>query len=92
MGVVELLRQNNEQAIFHFRQCYESSIDMKNIRLQLDCLLCMGYIAYNSQDWEGTKTNFNQAYFLAEKIGEQEIAESCLCNAGIAAGNLAISQ
>jgi len=33
LGVVELLKKNNQQAQFHFNQCYESSRDMKNLRL-----------------------------------------------------------
>ena len=59
MGIVELLRKNTKQAEFHFTQCYEASKDMKNIRLQLDCLLCLGYIAYNAQKWPDTKEYFN---------------------------------
>jgi len=33
MGVVELLKKNNQQAQFHFSQCYEASRDLKNFRL-----------------------------------------------------------
>jgi hypothetical protein len=34
------------------------------MRLQLDCLLCMGYIAYDEEEWEISKQAFEQAYYV----------------------------
>ena len=59
---------------------------MKNQRLQLDCLLCLGYIAYERKQWDIAKDAFNTGYHAARKLDEVDIAQECLCNVGIAQG------
>lgn len=56
----------------------------------MECFLCLAYIAFDQQQWQKAKDNFNQAYFVAKECSEKEIAEQCLCNAGIAMGNMAM--
>mmetsp|Transcript_20852 Transcript_20852/g.19903 ORF Transcript_20852/g.19903 Transcript_20852/m.19903 type:complete len:93 (-) Transcript_20852:17-295(-) len=51
-------------------------------------MLCLGYIAFDEKNWEKTKDFFNQAYFKAKQLNENDLAEQCLCNAGIASGNM----
>lgn len=58
--------------------------------MTLDCQLYLAYIAFNSSDWVNAKNHFNEAYFAARSCNEVKMAEQCLCNAGIASGNLLI--
>lgn len=64
---------------------------MKNKKLQLDCLLCLGFIAYTQEDYKVARTYFHKAFNAATQLNEKEIAEQCLCNMGISMGNVHIS-
>ena len=58
--------------------------------MKLDCNLYLAYISFNSSNWVSAKEHFNEAYFAARQCNEVKMAEQCLCNAGIASGNLLI--
>ena len=58
--------------------------------MKLDCNLYLAYIAFNSSSWANARDYFNEAYFAARQCNESKMAEQCLCNAGIASGNLLI--
>ena len=55
--------------------------------MQLECLLCMAFIAFEKKHWQQAKYFFDEAFFVAKECNETHIAEQCLCNAGIATGN-----
>ncbi len=76
----------------NFERCFNLAIEMNNARLQLDCLICLGYITFNMEEWEKSKDYFEKAYFVAKGIKEIVIAEQCLCNSGIASGNLELGK
>jgi hypothetical protein len=48
---------------------------LRNTRLQLDCLLCLGYIAFSKYEYEESRDNFSKAYKCAKILKESEIAE-----------------
>jgi len=56
---------------------------LKNTRLQLDCLLCLGYISFSKEEYEEAKIYFMKAHKAAKTLKEPEIAEQCLCNVGV---------
>jgi hypothetical protein len=56
--------------------------------MKLDCLLCLALITFDGKEWLKAKEYFNEAYFVAQICNENYIAEKCLCNAGIASGNI----
>lgn len=60
--------------------------------MKLDCLLYLAYISFSNSDWSNARDHFNEAYFVARVCNEAKMAEQCLCNAGIASGNLLIEQ
>ena len=64
---------------------------LKNKKLSLDCLLCLGYIAFVSEDYKVAKNYFHKAQMDAVALGETDIAEQCLCNMGIAMGNIQVN-
>ena len=73
-------------------ECIKIAKDLRAVRMQLECLLCMAYISYDKKDWQDAQTYFNHAYNVAKECGESNIAEQCLCNSGIASGNAAMEQ
>ena len=83
LGIAYVIAGDADKANENFRQCLSISRQMKNQRLQLDCLLCLGHIAYEQQDWETAMDAFKQSYDRAKVIKDKEIAEECLCNIGI---------
>jgi hypothetical protein len=56
--------------------------------MKLDCLLCLAFIAFDRKEWEKARDYFNEGYFVARQCSENNIAEKCLCNVGIASGNI----
>jgi hypothetical protein len=68
LGVACILAGKTKEASDHFKHCLEiSKLKLKNRKLQLDCLLCLGYISYEQEDWETSSDAFNQGYFIAKK-------------------------
>ena len=49
--------------------------ELKAVRMQLECLLCMAYISYDKKQWLDAQNYFDQAYKVAKDCGEQNIAE-----------------
>ena len=47
-------------------------------------------MGFEQAEWHRAKEYFDQAYFEANECSENKIGEQCLCNAGIASGNLAM--
>ena len=65
---------------------------LKAHRIRLESFLCLAYMAFEQAEWHKAKQFFDQAYFEANECGENKIGEQCLCNAGIASGNLIMEQ
>jgi hypothetical protein len=40
-----------EQASSDFEECIKIAKDLKAVRMQLECLLCMAYISFDKKDW-----------------------------------------
>jgi hypothetical protein len=66
----------------HFSICLDISKMLKNTKLQLDCLLCLGYISFSKFEYEDAKVFFAKAFKVAKILKEPEIAEQCMCNVG----------
>lgn len=81
LGITELIRNNKE--LSYFNSCLEIARMLKNVRLQLDCLLCLGYIAHSKWEYHESKSYFMKAYKAAKQLKETEIAEQCLWNVGV---------
>jgi len=47
LGITELIRRNQEVSNKHFDICYKIAKMLRSTRLQLDCLLCLGYIYFS---------------------------------------------
>ncbi len=55
---------------------------MRNTKLQLDCLLSLGFIAVENKEMEDAKGFYSKAYKCAKQLQEPEIAQQCMCNVG----------
>mmetsp|Transcript_3739 Transcript_3739/g.3463 ORF Transcript_3739/g.3463 Transcript_3739/m.3463 type:complete len:115 (+) Transcript_3739:1734-2078(+) len=65
---------------------------MRNSKLQLDCLLSLGYISFEKAKYEDAKQYYNKAYKCARQLQEPEIAQQCMCNVGVCIGNSKVQQ
>lgn len=88
MGITNLVGKNFSGSLDCFKNCYEICQQMKNSRLQLDCLLCLAYICYSQNNFEEAIGYFKTAYVSAKALKEMEISEQCMCNIGIAQARL----
>ena len=64
-----------EKAVIDFNECIRIAKDLRAIRMQLECLLCMAYISFDKKDWEQAQLYFDEAYSVAKECGETNIAE-----------------
>ena len=48
--------------------------NLKNKKLQLDCLLCLGYVAYVQEEYYSSKEYFFKASKQAASLNEKELA------------------
>lgn len=90
LAIINFVKRSYVQSKDYLEQCLEIAKELDAARIKLDCNLYLAYIAFNSSNWANAKDNFNEAYFAASLCNEVKIAEQCLCNAGIASGNLII--
>ena len=65
LAIANLLRRDLDNAHGSFVQCLELARELKAIKMQLECLLCMAYIAFDKQDWKDAKEYFDEAYFVS---------------------------
>ena len=72
----------------YFTRCLAIAKDLDAARMRLDCLLCLAFMSLKDSDWKNAQDFFNEAYFVARQCSEVNIAEKCLCNAGIATANI----
>ncbi|TNV82681.1 hypothetical protein FGO68_gene15690 [Halteria grandinella] len=92
LGKATITAKNQVEASVSFQKCLDLSTSSKNHpRVSLDCLLCLAFISFDKQDWRLAKDLFDKAYFKSKNLGENVIAEACLCNSGIASGNLVLN-
>ena len=92
LAIAYLLKGDMEQAQAHFMECIKIAKDLRAVRMQLECLLCMAYISFDKKEWQDAQTYFNHAFAVAKECSESNIAEQCLCNSGIASGNAAMER
>ena len=90
LAIIHFVRRSFEQSQNYLERCLEIAKELDASRMKLDCNLYLAYIAFNSSNWTNAKDYFNEAYFAARQCNEAQMAEQCLCNAGIASGNLLI--
>lgn len=62
MGLTNLTMKNLEGAVTNFKGCFDICQKMNNNRLQLDCLLCLGYLSYTLGNDQDTKMYFEFAH------------------------------
>ena len=65
LAIAQLLKGDREQASSDFNECMKIAKDLKAVRMQLECLLCMAYISFDKKDWQKAKDNFDEAYFVS---------------------------
>ena len=68
LGLAYFLNKENEQALAFFQTCLKISKSLKNFRLQLDCLLCIGYTIRTMLENEKIKTDW-QTVKARTKLG-----------------------
>lgn len=90
LAIINFVTRNFASAQTYFIQCLEIATELDAYRMKLDCNLYLAYISFNSSDWAKSRDYFNEAYFAARQCNEIKMSEQCLCNAGIASGNLLI--
>ena len=66
LAIANLLRRDLDEAHDAFVQCLELARELRAVRMQLECLLCMAYIAFDKQDWADAKEYFDEAYFVSQ--------------------------
>jgi len=59
LAIANLLKGDMEQASSDFAECIKIAKDLKAVRMQLECLLCMAYISFDKKDWQQAKLNFD---------------------------------
>lgn len=57
-----------EQASADFQECIKIARDLKAVRMQLECLLCMAYIGFDKKNWLLAKSHFDEAFFVSDGI------------------------
>jgi tetratricopeptide (TPR) repeat protein len=62
IGLTKLTMKNIEGATVNFKGCFDICQKMNNNRLQLDCLLCLGYLSYTLGNSKDTKMYFEYAH------------------------------
>ena len=62
LAIANLLKGDIEQAQNDFTECIRIARDLKAVRMQLECLLCMAYISFNFKNWQQAKYFFDEAY------------------------------
>jgi len=87
LAIANLLKGEMDQAVNYFNECIAIAKDLRAVRMQLECLLCMAYISFDKKNWQQAQQYFDRAYKVAKECGESHIAEQCLCNSGISSGN-----
>ena len=65
MGITNLVAKNFKGSLGCFKSCYEICQQMKNSRLQLDCLLCLAYICYSQNEYQEAIIYFKSAYVVS---------------------------
>ena len=65
LAIAQLLKGDSQQASSDFNECMKIAKDLKAVRMQLECLLCMAYISFDKKDWQEAKDNFDEAYFVS---------------------------
>ena len=51
LAIANLLKGDIEQAQNDFTECIRIARDLKAVRMQLECLLCMAYISFDKKNW-----------------------------------------
>ena len=99
LAIAHLLKGDKDQSKDKFRECMKIAESLNAVQMQLECRLCLAYIAFDASQWNDAKMHFDEAYKVSQFIslicflqvakgsGDKKIAEQCLCNAGIALGN-----
>lgn len=88
MAILNFLNDDFQQSKVYFVKCLAIAKDLDAARMKLDCLLCLAFMAFRDNDWSNAQDYFNEAYFVARICSEANVAEKCLCNAGIASANI----
>ena len=65
LAIANLLKGDMEQASEEFDQCIKIAKDLRAVRMQLECLLCMAYISFDKKNWLQAKHFFEDAYFVS---------------------------
>ena len=51
LAIANLLKGDMEQAEMDFNECIKIAKDLRAVRMQLECLLCMAYISFDKKNW-----------------------------------------
>lgn len=59
IAIAQMLKEDFDAAQSSFDQCMQLAKQLKAVRMQLECLLCQAYIAFDRQDWQRAKEYFD---------------------------------
>ena len=68
LAIANLLKGDIEQAQNDFTECIRIARDLKAVRMQLECLLCMAYISFDKKNWQQAKYFFDDAYNVSSGL------------------------
>ena len=86
---------DTDQAVSYLEKCKDMSRHIKNIRLNLDALICLSRIKCKPLQREESQINgdskevgdlFREALDFAKKIGDKKYTTNCIASLGILAG------
>lgn len=95
IGLTYAKLSDTEQAISHLEKCKDMSRHIKNVRLNLDALICLSRIKCKPAQKEDSQIYgdskevgdlFMEALDYAKKIGDKKYTTSCIASLGILAG------
>ena len=49
-----------------FNKCLTTSQQLNAVQMQLECILCLAYIAFDAQNWDEAKEHFDHAYEVSD--------------------------
>lgn len=69
------------------QKCIRLASKLKNLKVVLDCLLILGFLADKLQQWAQAALFFEEALHPAKVLNENELVRRAQCSIGIARGN-----
>ena len=68
LAIANLLKGEIEQAQGDFAECIRIAKELRAVKMQLECLLCMAYISFDKKNWQQAKYFFDDAYNVSSGL------------------------